>query len=199
MSDGSHTGSIIPAAVEGGLPSQYVFRCLSFSYDYFIANSSITRSDEDEIKVNDPTPRNPQDLRFTPSLMDPDSFQFMALPNKPPGYYTPTPGGMTTLNHHQAGDLHTPLGYNLVTPISIPITLSAGFPAEQQQSISQHYNPFAQQTAFAPSTFMHRDSTYDPMDISEESSMDQMSVLGAQPMNLFSDQMEVSSETDGEK
>jgi hypothetical protein len=150
--------------------------------------------------------------------MDQNSFQFMALPNKPPGYCIPTPGGMTTIYHHQAGDLHTPLGYNLVTPISIPNTLSAGFsagpngglhvnhfPAEQQQFISQHYNPFAQQTAFAPSAFMHRDSAYDPMDRSEESSKDQMKVLGAHPMNLtmpdvgFSDQMEVSSETDGEK
>lgn len=150
--------------------------------------------------------------------MDPDSFQFMALANQPPGYYTPTPGGMTTIYHHQAGDLHTPLGYNLVTPISIPNTLSAGFPAgpngelhvnhfpaQQQQFMPQHYNPFAQQTAFAPSAFMHRDSTYDPMDRSEESSIDQMTVPGAQPMNLMmpgvglSDQMEVSSETDGEK
>jgi hypothetical protein len=182
------------------------------------SNSSITRSDEDEIKVNDPTPRNLQDLQFTPSLMDPNSFQFMTPPNKPPGYYTPAPGGMTTIYHHQAGDLHTPLRYNIVTPIFIPNTLSAGFsaghngglhvnqfPAKQQQFISQHYNPFAQQTAFAPSAFMHRDSAYDTMDRSEESSMNQMTVLGAQPMNLtmpgagFSDQMEVSSETDNEK
>lgn len=197
MSDGRLTGSINPAAVDGGMPSQ---------------------PDDDEIKVNDPTPRNLQDLRFTPSLMDPNSFQFMALANQPPGYYTPTPGGMTTIYHHQAGDLHTPLGYNLVTPISIPNTLSAGFPtgpngelhvnhfpAQQQQFMPQHYNPFAQQTAFAPSAFMHRDSTYDPMDRSEESSIDQMTVPGAQPMNLmmagvgFADQMEVSPETDGEK
>ncbi|PCH06807.1 Hypothetical protein PENO1_015710 [Penicillium occitanis (nom. inval.)] len=193
MSDGRLTGSIDPG-------------------------HSITRPDDDEIKVNDPTPRNLQDLRFTPSLMDPNSFQFMALANQPPGYYTPTPGGMTTIYHHQAGDLHTPLGYNLVTPISIPNTLSAGFPAgpngelhvnhfpaQQQQFMPQQYNPFAQQTAFAPSAFMHRDSTYDPMDRSEESSIDQMTVPGAQPMNLmmpgvgFADQMEVSSETDGEK
>ncbi|PCG88346.1 Hypothetical protein PENO1_110770 [Penicillium occitanis (nom. inval.)] len=198
--DGSHTGFINLAAVEGGITSH-----------------SITRSDKDEIKVSDPTPRNLQDLRFTPSLMDPNSFQFMALPNQLPGYYAPTAGGMTTIYHHQAGDLHTPLGYNLVTPISIPKTLSAGFsagpngglhvnhfPAEQQQLISQHYNHFAQEAVFAPSAIMHQDST-NSMDRSQESSMDQMTVLGAQPMNLmmpgagFSDQMEVSSETDREK
>jgi hypothetical protein len=39
MSNGNHTGSIISSAVEGGIPGQYVFRCLSFSYGYFIANS----------------------------------------------------------------------------------------------------------------------------------------------------------------
>jgi hypothetical protein len=177
----------------------------------------------DEIKANDPTPRNLNDLRFTPSLMDPNSFQFMTLANQPPGYYTPTPGsgGMTTIYHHQAGDLHTPLGYNMVTPLSIPNTLSAGFPAgpngeltvnhypNPQHFMPQQYNPFAHQQAFAPSALMHRDSTaydpMDPMDRSEASSIDQMSVPGVPPMNMmmhgvgFSDQMEVSSETDGEK
>lgn len=146
--------------------------------------------------------------------MDPNSFQFMALANQPPGYYTPTPGGMTTIYHHQAGDLHTPLGYNLVTPISIPNTLSAGFAGPngelqvnhypQQQFMPQHFNPFAQQT-FAPSAFMHRDSAYDPMDRSDESSIDQMTLPSAHSLNMmmpgmgFSDHMEVSSETDGEK
>uniref|UniRef100_A0A093VL02 Grainyhead-like protein 2 like n=1 Tax=Talaromyces marneffei PM1 TaxID=1077442 RepID=A0A093VL02_TALMA len=214
-SDSRHTGSINPAAVEGGMPGQYVPSGVTVRRNN--ANSSI-RPDEDEIKVNDPTPRNLQDLRFTPSLMDPNSFQFMALANQPPGYYTPTPGGLTTIYHHQAGDLHTPLGYNLVTPISMPNTLSAGFPAgpngelhvnhfpaQQQQFMPQHYNPYVQQTAFAPSAFMHQDSAYDPMDRSEESSMDQVTVPGAQPMNLmmpsvgFEDQMEVASETDSEK
>ncbi|EED19919.1 CP2 transcription factor, putative [Talaromyces stipitatus ATCC 10500] len=199
LSGDSRHGSINPAAVEGGLPVQ---------------------PDEDEIKANDPTPRNLQDLRFTPSLMDPNSFQFMALANQPPGYYTPTPGGMTTIYHHQAGDLHTPLGYNLVTPISIPNTLSAGFPAgpngelhvnhfpaQQPQFMPQNYNPFAQQTTFAPpSAFVHRDSIYDPMDGSEaSSSLDQLTVPSAQSLNMmmpsvgFADQMEVNSETDGEK
>lgn len=215
--DGMHTGSMNPAAVEEGMPGQYVSLRSEHSTNH--ANSLCFRPDEGDIKVNDPTPRNLQDLRFTPSLMDPNSFQFMALANQPPGYYTPTPGGMTTIYHHQAGDLHTPLGYNLVTPTSIPNTLSAGFPAgpngelhvnhfpvPQQQFMPQHYNPFAQQTAFAPSAFMHRGSTYDPMDRSEESSIDEMTVPDAQPLNMmmmpgvgFADQMDVSSETDGEK
>jgi hypothetical protein len=178
----------------------------------------LNRSGNDEIKTNEPTPRNLQDLRFTPSLMDPNSFQFMNLANQPPGYYTPTPGGMTTLYHHQAGDLHTPLGYNMVTPISIPNTLSAGFPSgpngemtvnhypnpQQFMPQPQQYNPYAQQS-FAPSAFMHRDSGYDPMDRSEESPIDQMSAPGAQSLNMmmpgvgFSDQMEVTSEADDEK
>lgn len=150
--------------------------------------------------------------------MDPNSFQFMDLANQPPGYYTPTPGGMTTINHHQAGDLHTPLGYNMVTPVSISNTLSAGFPAgpngelhvnhfplQPQSFMPQTYNPFAQQTIYAPSAFMHRDSTFDTMDRSEESSIDQMTIPSARSLEMmmpgvgFSDQMEMSSETNGEK
>lgn len=140
----------------------------------------------------------------------------MTMANQPPGYYTPTPGGITTIYHHQAGDLHTPLGYNMVTPISIANTLSAGFPSgtngemtvnhypNPQQFMPQQFNPYAQQT-FAPSAFVNRDPGYDPMDRSEESSMDQVTAPGNQSVNMmmpsvgFSDQMEVSSETEGEK
>jgi hypothetical protein len=69
----------------------------------------------------------------------------------------------------------------------------------------QNYNPFAQQTAFASSAFMHQDLTYELMDRSEELPMDQMTVPGTQPRNVtmpgvrFSDQIEVSSEESGEK
>lgn len=150
--------------------------------------------------------------------MDQDSSQFMALLNQPPGFYTPRPSGMITISHHQAGDLHTPLGFNLVAPISIPSTFSDGFPAgrnndfyvnhfptEQQQFISQHDNAFAQDTAFAPCAFMHQDSTYDPIYLPGGSPMYHMGVLGAQPMNPiipragFSNQREGSLETDREK
>jgi hypothetical protein len=61
-------------------------------------------------------------LRFTPSMLDPNSFAFSNFANQPPGYYTPTPGGMNTIYHPQAGDLHTPGGYTmgLGTPLSMP-------------------------------------------------------------------------------
>jgi hypothetical protein len=230
--DARQSGTINPAAVESTMHGRFVCppaaldsKCGLYQlWNLLGAESKLFTpyrpgSENDDNKVNDPTPRAVQDFRFTPSLMDPNSFQFMALANQPPGYYTPTPGGMTTIYHHQAGDLHTPtLGYNLVTPISIPNSLSEGLPVDPNadmnmhgfhhptQFMPQHFqniNPFSQQAGYAPSTFLHRDSGYDPMDRSEESPMDHMTMQGTQPLNLmttgFSEQMEVSSMTDGEK
>src|SRR5579871_1810425 len=82
------------------------------------------RPHHEDIKDQDPTPRAQHEpWRFTPSLLDPNSFAFSAFANQPPGYYTPTPGGTNTLYHNQAGDLHTPgmgIGMGLGTPLSLP-------------------------------------------------------------------------------
>ena len=47
----------------------------------------------------DPTPKASTEVpfRFTPSLLDPNSSAFAAFAAQPPGYYTPTPGGSSTL------------------------------------------------------------------------------------------------------
>ncbi len=133
----------------------------------------------------DPTPRasgNDQ-WRFTPSLLDPSSFSFSTFANQPPGYYTPTPGGgINTIYHPQAGDLHTPtlgLGMGLNTPLSMPTSeggLHSGpalvdlqsFPHNLHPQQFHHYNPFVQppppQQSFAPSTFVHQDTGYETMD-----------------------------------
>ncbi|EJT75824.1 hypothetical protein GGTG_05753 [Gaeumannomyces tritici R3-111a-1] len=144
----------------------------------------------------DPTPRaTGNDLfKFTPSLMDPNSFSFSNFANAPPGYYTPTPGGTNTLYHPQAGDLHTPslaLGMGLGTPLSIPTSEAQMHPAAAMMDMSGGFHPgmhphhpqqqpyhhpqaphfqhhFIQppptQPAFAPSSFVHRDTGYETMD-----------------------------------
>lgn len=139
----------------------------------------------EEIKDLDPTPRAQHEpWRFTPSLLDPNSFAFTAFANQPPGYYTPTPGGTNTLYHHQAGDLHTP-GFGLGTPLSLPTSADGlhGAPMIDISALSHHmppqfhnYNPFAtphqhqhqqqppQPHSFAPSTFLHQDSSYEAME-----------------------------------
>ncbi|KAF2805255.1 uncharacterized protein BDZ99DRAFT_574850 [Mytilinidion resinicola] len=67
--------------------------------------ASIKPHDNDE-DIKDPTPRGSHDSwRFSPSLLDPNSFSFNSFANQPPGYYTPTPGGVGTLYHNQASDL----------------------------------------------------------------------------------------------
>lgn len=150
-----------------------------------IQDGFLTRhfGDTDELKDHDSTPKGLHDQwRFTPSLMDPNSFAFASFANQPPGYYTPTPGGINTLYHSQAGDLHTPgMGMNVGTPLSLPASGGA-LPADSAIDMHQFHpqllqahqfhnvNPFAPQQSFAPSTFMHHDSGYGAMEHSGEAS-----------------------------
>ncbi|KAL7619698.1 hypothetical protein AAE478_010240 [Parahypoxylon ruwenzoriense] len=140
---------------------------------------------QDVYRDQDPTPRaSGAEWRFTPSLLDPNSFSFSTFANQPQGYYTPTPGGPNTLYHPQAGDLHTPsmgLGMALGTPLSLPTSEGAiqtgpamidltQFHQGMQPAppFPQHFNPFIQpappQTTFAPSPFVHQDTGYETMD-----------------------------------
>ena len=64
-------------------------------------------------------------------MLDPNSYTFANFANQPPGYYTPTPGGTSTLYHSQAGDLHAPnFSFGLGTPLSLP-TSEGGISASQ--------------------------------------------------------------------
>ncbi|CZT42588.1 related to transcription factor BOM [Rhynchosporium secalis] len=148
----------------------------------------------EDLKDLDPTPRAQHEpWRFTPSLLDPNSFAFSAFANQPPGYYTPTPGGNNTFYHNQAGDLHTPgmgMGMGPGTPLSLPTSadgmhastmmdMSAfshqmppqfhtynPFGAPQQQHHQQHQHNHEQhhQTSYAPSSFVHQDTGYETME-----------------------------------
>lgn len=140
-------------------------------------------SDAAAFQDHDPTPRaSNEPWRFTPSLMDPDSFSFSNFANAPPGYYTPTPGGTNTLFHAQSGGLQTPVGLGgpaLETPLSMPATGNpltsgagvvdmAGFqtlPSHQMH----HFSPFVQapqppQAPYVPSSFVHQDTGYETME-----------------------------------
>lgn len=118
------------------------------------------------------TPRNLQDLNFSPSWMDSASMNMVPMANQHPGFYTPNSGGMGAIFHSQAGDLHTPTaGLHTMTPLSLsnPIT------GPQQHPVMGHFspqylghqmpemNPYLQ-ASYAPSAFMQRDPGYDVMD-----------------------------------
>jgi hypothetical protein len=157
--------------------------------------------DHDDLKDQDPTPRgNNEPWRFTPSLLDPNSFAFTSFANQPPGYYTPTPGGTNTLYHSQAGDLHTPgFSFGLGTPLSLPTSEGAvhagqtasnsniqGFNPHAMASHPFHnVNPFSLQPqhpqhpqhaqSFAPHQFTHQPSAFDHAPLAQphhESPMD---------------------------
>ena len=149
--------------------------------DDVLTNNDLSRhfGDLEDTKDHDAaTPKGLHDQwRFTPSLMDPNSFAFSTFANQPPGYYTPTPGGLNTLYHSQAGDLHTPgMGMAIGTPLSLPQTGNVLSAANVNVPI-QHYQPhmlqahqfetvsnYAPQQVFAPSSFLqHKDSGYEAM------------------------------------
>ncbi|KAJ5351047.1 CP2 transcription factor [Penicillium brevicompactum] len=121
---------------------------------------------------NDRTPRNMHELGLTPSWMEPGSYSMMPLANQHPGFYTPNSGGMGAIFHNQAGDLHTPTGMHLITPLSLSGVSAANHPhASGFEPFNPHFlnamnelNPYPQQSSYAPSAFMHRDAGYDVMD-----------------------------------
>lgn len=120
----------------------------------------------------DPTPRaNLDHLRFTPSMLDPNSFAFSNFANQPPSYYMPTPGSTNTIFHPQAGDLHTPGGYTmgLGTPLSMPKS-EPGAPAGQstQTSIQTSMADFQPQN-LAPNMFQHQQTYYQEIQQSQQS------------------------------
>ncbi|KAK2754041.1 hypothetical protein FQN54_007210 [Arachnomyces sp. PD_36] len=108
--------------------------------------------------------------KLTPSVMDPNSLAFSSFANQLPGYYAPTPGGANTLYQSQAGDLHTPhMAMNMVNPLSGGLTVdpTVDMGHMHTQLAPQHFHhldPFAQAPSFAPSTFVHHDPIYEPMD-----------------------------------
>ena len=118
------------------------------------------------MKDHDSTSHGNQDpWRFTPSLMDTNSFAFASLANQSPGYYTPTPGGTHTWYHNRAGDLHTPgMAMGIGTPLSLPTTADAvnvssiggvqGFtPAQLTANQFSTFRTFGASSSFAPSLF----------------------------------------------
>jgi hypothetical protein len=133
----------------------------------------------------DPTPRAVNDpWRFTPSLLDANTFSFNPLTPGAAGaqaYYPPTPGGSGTLLP-QVIEMHPPpnlaISTGLETPLSVPTTLDiiqpsvevstlAGFPAIEAHQIP-HFDPFVvhapPQPQFVPSEFVHHDTGYETMD-----------------------------------
>ena len=110
--------------------------------------------------------------RFTPSILDTNSFSFASFANQPAGDFAPASSGINNaILHSQAGDLHTPgMAFQLGTPLSSDISTSTidmhGFQPQllQSQPFQPSENlphPQKQQQSYAPSSFVHRDSGYD--------------------------------------
>ena len=119
----------------------------------------------------------PDHWRFTPSILDTNSFAFASFANHNTSDFGSTPGGTNTVFHNnQAGDLHTPgIGFQLGTPLSVPHSAA---PSDTAAAIDMHgfhthllhsqpfqnHNRFPSQQSYAPSSFIHQDSGYDTME-----------------------------------
>lgn len=150
---------------------------------YRLQSHEIKMEDTNLKFPNERTPRNLNDLNFSPSWMDPNgNMNMMSLAAQHPGFYTPNSAGMGAIFHSQAGDLHTPtLGMNTMTPMSLNSAMHNPHPAHSDiDGFNQPYlahqmhdmsNPFMQQQSYAPSAFMQREpASYEMMDESVDES-----------------------------
>ena len=113
--------------------------------------------------------------RFTPSMLDTNSFAFTNFVNQNSGEFsTPTPGVSNSFFHNQAGDLHTPgMAFQLGTPLSSDdshpvsaVDMQAFHPHLLQHQPFHDHRGFQPQQSFAPSSFIHQDSGYETVDAS---------------------------------
>lgn len=164
LSSSGRSANVAAGVQPGGLPTS---TSLTDALD--VAMPSRLHGEEHDIKDMDPTPRaNIDPLRFTPSMLDPNSFAFSNFANQPPSYYMPTPGSTNTIFHPQAGDLHTPGGYTmgLGTPLSMPKS-EPGAPAGQTAQVSlAGFEP----QHMAPHIFQHQQSYYQDIQQSQQQS-----------------------------
>ncbi|OAA73620.1 CP2 transcription factor [Cordyceps fumosorosea ARSEF 2679] len=136
-----------------------------------------------EFHDQDPTPRaNNDPWRFTPSLLDPNSFAFTAFGHGNTGLFTPGIHGPPPLYQSQAGDLHTPtmaMLQGVTTPFGAPASLEAmqsgavmdpsAFHPVPNQQINQQIPPFQPYLQvpgqhFAPANFVQHDTGYETME-----------------------------------
>ncbi|KAL4897055.1 CP2 transcription factor-domain-containing protein [Aspergillus ambiguus] len=144
-----------------------------------------------DFKIGEAAPQAAQG--FPPGYIEPNSLAFMNHVNQPNGYYTPNSGGLGAMFHSQAGDLHTPMGMQMMTPLSLPQQIAgatvnadvAGLPTMDHFNNSfmgqpfQNPQPFAQQPSFAPAPFV-QDPGYDAMEEQvDELSLNDVDMQGA--------------------
>lgn len=133
--------------------------------------------DQDSNKDQDSGFGEPDHWRFTPSILDTNSFAFASFANHHSSDFGSTPGGTNTVFHNdQAGDLHTPgMGFQLGTPLSVPnstgqndataaIDMHAFHTHLLHSQPFQNSSLFTPQQSYAPSSFIHQDTGYETME-----------------------------------
>lgn len=133
------------------------------------------------------TAQNIHDLNLTRYWTEHGYYPLRSSANQHPVLGTPNSSGIGTIFHTQVGDLHTPTGMYLPTPLSFENTIpsvsqtpcSHGFEPLNPQVIANHIheiNPRVQEALYSPCASMRRDSGYHASD----DSADTLSISGLQ-------------------
>ncbi|KAL9127179.1 MAG: hypothetical protein Q9217_003887 [Psora testacea] len=134
--------------------------------------------DQENHKVQENALIDPDQWRFTPSILDTNSFSFASFANQQAGDFAPASTGMTNaIFHSQAGDLHTPgMAFQLGTPLSSDdshptsaIDMHGFHPHLLHSQPFQTTETIPQQQSYAPSSFLHRDASYNTKENTNDS------------------------------
>ena len=130
--------------------------------------------DQEAIKNDETGLGESEHWRFTPSMLDTNSYAFTSFVNQHSETFTPTLGGFVSgVVQNQAGELHTPgMAFGLGTPLSISTSESHSHTASvsDMQTFPPHLlqsqpfpspNRLEHQRSYAPSSFVHQDSGYE--------------------------------------
>ena len=150
---------------------------------YFPLNRSY--HDPENNKTHETTFDESDQWRFTPSMLDPNSFSFAQFANEGAADFGPSSSGPAGMFHNQAGDLHTPgMAFQLGTPLSSDdshptsaVDMHGFHPHLLHPQTFHSTTNLHQQRTYAPSSFLHTDSGYETLEQTNHESPDQKQQL----------------------
>ena len=135
-------------------------------------------NDPENNKAHETTFDEADHWRFTPSMMDPNSFSFAQFANEGAADFEPSSSNAVGIFHNQAGDLHTPgMAFQLGTPLSsddshpgTTVDIHGFHPHLLHPQTFHSTTDLHQQRTYAPSSFLHQDSGYETLEPSSRGS-----------------------------
>lgn len=149
------------------------------------------------MKLNEQSRRNTPDLRMSSSFVDLNSVESLPFTDQSHSFYSQN-SGYNRFHSHHAGDLHTPMGFNMTNPYlqqrGTTTSMDAGatnmgldqFDQQVFSSPFQNPLPFAQQSSLAPSAFQ-QDVGFDLINETLKSPSNDLELQDPSPKMVASD------------